>query len=365
MPNAALDELLAPASVEPARGAQLVSVIVPCRNERAYIAACLESLAAQTWPKSKLEVLVVDGLSDDGTRDIVAAHTARFPWLRLLDNPQRVTPSALNIGIRESSGQIVCRVDVHCKYPNDYIATLVRTLDTSGADNAGGMCRTRPADGRPMSRGIAAALSHPLAVGNAHFRIGATAPRWVDTVPFGCYRRSVFERIGLFDEELVRNQDDEFNHRLLKHGGRILLVPSIVIDYYARNSIPKLARMMFQYGYFKPLCAKKLGRVSTARQLVPPAFVAVLGVSLLLAPWSMVMRAVLALIVSLYAALVFAAAARQLPPHGGAVAARFAIAIPVIHLSYGSGFLRGLWDHVIRARARRGTDPAAQLQPSR
>ncbi len=343
----------------------LVSVVIPCRNEREYIASCLQSLVNQTWPKQKLEALVVDGMSDDGTRSTIAEYEAEHRWIRLVDNPRRITPAALNIGIRQSLGQIVCRVDVHCRYPSDYIATLVHKLEASGADNAGGVCRTLPVDDRPMPRAIAVALAHPLAVGNAHFRIGAGSPRWVDTVPFGCYRRGVFDRIGLFDEQLVRNQDDEFNHRLLKHGGRILLVPSVVIDYYARDSIAKLARMMFQYGYYKPLATRKLGRITTLRPLVPPLFVATLASALVLAPWSSVLRTLFLLIIGAHSALVLTAAARDLPKHGISVGSRLCVVIPIIHLSYGAGFLRGVWDHVIRPRGRNARSESAELQPTR
>ncbi len=365
MPNAVTYQAEPNADAMALATRQLVSVVVPCRNEGEYIEPCLDSIVAQTWPKQSLEVLIVDGMSDDGTRATVAQFAARYPWIRLIDNPRRTTPAALNVGIRSAAGEIVCRMDAHCRYPNDYLAVLIANLDAHAADNTGGVCRTLPASDRPMPRAIALALAHQLAVGNAHFRVGAAAPRLVDTVPFGCYRRSVFDRIGLFDEELVRNQDDEFNHRLLKHGGRILLVPSVVIEYYGRSSIAKLARMMFQYGFFKPLAARKLGRVATVRQLVPPLFVACLVASLLLAPWWTVARFALLAIVASYSAVVLLAAARELPKEGIAVAALLSIVIPVIHFSYGGGFLQGLWSHVIRGRSRRQQSAPAEVQLTR
>ena len=174
----------------------------------------------------------------------------------------------------------------------------------------GGVCRTLPAADTAVAKAIAVGMSHPLGVGNSHFRIGSSEDRWVDTVPFGCYRREVFDRIGLFDEELVRNQDDELNLRLIKHGGRILLSPRIVCKYFARDSLAKLWRMYYQYGYFKPLVVRKVGGVMTLRQLAPPLFVlclaatalaGLLGLAMLRFPWNVT------------APLAFAAACRQLP----------------------------------------------------
>ncbi|MGH7528934.1 MAG: glycosyltransferase family 2 protein, partial [Gemmatimonadales bacterium] len=254
-----------------------VSVILPCRNEARYIAACLDSILAAAYPLTQLEVLVVDGLSDDGTRDIVARYAAAYAQIRLLDNPGRIVPTALNIGIGAASGAVIARMDAHVVYPPDYLPRLVRALTESGVDNVGGCIVTLPADRTAAAQAIAIALSHPFGVGRSPFRVGARSARLVDTVPFGCYRRDVFARVGLFDEELVRNQDDEFNHRLVSRGGRVLLVPDVVSYYYARGSFAQVARMFYQYGAFKPLAARKVGRFMTLRQLVPAAFVSALG----------------------------------------------------------------------------------------
>jgi hypothetical protein len=278
--------------------------------------------------------------------------------VRVLDNPRRIVPTALNIGIRAATGEVIARMDAHVVYPPEYLTGLVEALRQTGADNAGGRLETLPADRTPLARAIAVALAHPFGVGNSHFRIGTPGRRWVDTVPFGCYPREVFQRIGLFDEELVRNQDDEFNLRLIRRGGRVLLVPDVVSRYYARGSRRQLARMYFQYGYFKPLVARKVGRVMTVRQLVPAAFAVVLlgGAGAALAwpplafPW--------VLVIALYAALMAVAAARAVRPHGLRSAAALLGVFPILHLSYGVGFLRGLWDMLIRGRAR-WRDPAA------
>jgi hypothetical protein len=235
-------------------------------------------------------------------------------------------------------------------YPATYLTQLVAALDASGADNVGGRVLTLPATPTAVARAIAIALSHPFGVGNSYFRIGAATPRWVDTVPFGCYRREVFDTIGLFDEELARNQDDEFNHRLIRRGGRVLLLPDVVSHYYARGSLRHVARMFYQYGYFKPLVARKVGRVMTGRQLVPPAFVAGLAVAALLAAWWRPAAIALGLMGGLYALAVAAVAAaqalgRRAPPR---VAVALVATFPAVHFGYGLGFLRGAWNLLLR-----------------
>jgi glycosyltransferase involved in cell wall biosynthesis len=319
-----------------------VSIIVPCRKERRYVADCLESIRQNDFAADSLEVLVVDGASDDGTREIIESYARQWPSVRCLDNPAGTAPAALNIGIRVARGDIIMRMDAHCHYPRNYVSMLVQWLDKSGADNVGGVCRTLPGSESRTARAIAIALSHPLGVGNSRFRIGTKSERWVDTVPFGCYRRDVFERIGLFDEDLVRNQDDEFNQRLLKNGGRILLVPDVVVDYYARDSISKVARMYYQYGYFKPLVAKKLGRIGTVRQVVPAAFVVALLGSLMLGIWLGPARLVFAGILGVYVGALLMAGAAGIPRNGFRVSVLLPLVFAVLHLSYGWGSIRGM-----------------------
>lgn len=338
--------------------ALFASVVIPCRNERRYIKACLDSILTSGNQSRLLEVLVIDGHSDDGTREIVADYSLREPRVQLVDNPKRITPVALNVGARMARGDTIIIMGAHCRYPADYVAGLVSWLERTNADVVGGICRTIPATDQPIHRAIAAAMSHPFGVGNSHFRVGVSSPRWVDTVPFGCYRREVFHRIGYFDEDLVRNQDDEFNYRLLTRGGRLLLVPEIVSEYIARDSFGKLARMFYQYGVFKPTAARKVGRILSVRQLVPPAFVAALGGSLVLAPLSEWMAALCALIVASYSAIVLATAAIAAPRLGLRGAGCLAVAFPILHMSYGFGFLRGTVNELLAGRLTR-QDPAA------
>lgn len=326
-----------------------VSIAIPCRNEARYIGNCLASILASDYPLDRLEILVVDGRSDDGTREILHTYAAEHSCITVLDNHQLSTPAALNLAIRSASGSVVIRMDAHVLYPTDYVRRLVEALEETGADNVGGVLETVPADESPTARAIALGLSHRFGVGNSHFRTGTHQRREVDTVPFGCYRRETFDRIGLFDEELVRNQDDELNFRLIARGGRVLLLPDVTCRYFARRSFGQVARMYYQYGYFKPLVARKVGRVMTVRQLVPAMLIGALLGSGGLGLWVPEAAAAFAFIVALYAGgvLVCAAAATRSDLRCGlALAAVF----PTLHFSYGFGFIRGIYDHLVARR---------------
>jgi glycosyltransferase involved in cell wall biosynthesis len=337
-------------------------MVIPCLNEERHIGPCVESLLGTDYPLDRLEILVVDGRSDDGTRAIVQRIADReVDRVRLIDNPDRITPAALNRGIAQSLGDMVMITGAHCEYPADYVRTLVEWQMRSGADVVGGRCESMPGDSSAMAEAIAAALGHPFGVGNSWFRIGASEPRWVDTVPFGCYRRDVFERFGLFDEELVRNQDDEFNLRILRGGGRLLLVPQVCSRYYTRTSLRHVARMFYQYGLYKPLVARKLGRVMTARQLAPGALVASLLGTLALSPFTGWGRfAFLGLIAVYFIADVIASLG--LRRRGVRATGQLLLVFPTVHFSYGAGFLVGMLKLL---RPRSGTATARTLPLSR
>jgi glycosyltransferase involved in cell wall biosynthesis len=337
-----------------------VSIVIPCRNEREHVIPCLDSILAGDFPLDNLEVLVVDGMSDDGTRAVIEQYTECHPVIRLVSNPKRTTPSALNIGISQARGTIIMRMDAHAQYPPNYVTDLVAWLERSGADNVGGACVTLAGDSTSMARAIAAALTHPFGIGNSHFRLGTVRPREVDTVPFGCFRREVFQRVGLFDEDLVRNQDDEFNFRLVRAGGRVLLVPGVVSFYYARRSVRQLARMFFQYGYFKPLVVRKVRRVMTARQLAPALLVSTLLVTAFLGFWPGAARRVFCLTLGGYLAADLVAAAPIARRAGPRVGLALSAIFPVLHFAYGLGYLLGVFEFLIR-----GNRPSPRAQLSR
>lgn len=255
----------------------LVTIVVPCFNEEKFIGNLLENILRQDYPRDRMEIFVIDGMSTDRTREIVTGYAAAFPMIRLLDNEKRYVPFALNLGIKNAKGDIFLRMDAHAGYPPDYVSSLIGSLEEFHADNAGGVWITRPAGTSVKAKAIAADASSPFGVGNALYRIGVREARKADTVPFGCYPMQVFDRIGMFDEELLRNQDDEFNARLIRNGGSIWLIPSVKIDYFPRNSVGATMKMFYQYGLFKPLVNRKIGMPATLRQLAPPLLVLLLA----------------------------------------------------------------------------------------
>ena len=327
-----------------------VSVIVPCRQEAEYIERCIRSILANDYPANRIEVLVVEGASDDGTRAILERLAADQSSIRVIDNPAGTTPAALNRGLAEARGEWIVRMDVHTEYPTDYIRRLIGLSQREGAENVGGVWQTLPGGKGAVARAIAHALGHPLGVGNAHFRIGVTKLTEVDTVPFGCYPRRVFDRLGGFDEELVRNQDDEFNHRLRLNGGRILLTPEVCSRYYARRTLLGLARMYYQYGLFKPLVWRKLATVPTWRPLLPAIWV----LGLLLWPalaWSWPLFAWGGLLwVGAYAGVLVAAILTAWRVLGPRSSLALGVVLPVLHGSYGLGIWMGLVRFVLLRR---------------
>lgn len=338
-----------------------VSVLIPCRNEERYIASCLDSILGGDYPRDRLEVLVIDGRSDDRTPWILQQYSRRYPHVRVLDNPRRITPAALNIGLRAARGELIARVDAHAVYPADYLSRLVSALEETGADSVGGVIETRPGIDTAIGRAIAAAMSHPLGVGNSHFRVGSTIRRTVDHVPFFCCRKTVFDRVGGFDEELVRNQDGEFSTRLIRQGGRIVLIPEVVAQYFARDSMSKLARMFYQYGYFKVLTTRKVGRVMTVRQVVPAAFILTLLMLSLTSLWVPPAGMALFGILAAYAAIVFAFGLRSAHSIGTESAVVLCACFPVMHFSYGFGSLRRAVELLVGRGATRASPELVPL----
>ena len=330
------------------------SIVIPCRNEEKFIGKCIDSIAANDFPKDELEVIVVDGMSEDKTREIVRHYSMQYPFIKLIENRKKIVPSGLNIGIQEASGALIMRMDAHNIYAENYISKCVEYLNNYPADNVGGIWITLPGSDSAVAKAIALAVAHPFAAGNAYYRIGSKEPRYVDTVPFGCYRREVFDRIGLFDEELIRNQDDELNLRLIKNGGRILLGPDIVSYYHARDSLKKLWKMYFQYGYFKPLVAKKIGKILTLRQLVPVSFVTSLILSFLMAffmkPFMYIFIALSLAYLSVNIACSFQIAYKNSFRHF-----MLPLIFATIHFAYGFGYLKGIADFVLFRNLRKKT----------
>jgi succinoglycan biosynthesis protein ExoA len=317
----------------------LVTLIMPVRNEAGYIERSLNSVLQQDYPADRIEVLVIDGMSDDGTRTVVQqlSNRAHMPVI-LLDNPGKIVPTGFNIGLRHAKGDIIIRVDGHCEIAPDYVRRCVEVLEETGADNAGGVQRAVGTGW--IGRATALATSSPFGVGSARFHY-SDQPGWVDTVFLGAYRREVFDRIGGFDEDLVRNQDDEFNFRLTQAGGKIWLDPSIRSVYYSRASFRKLWRQYFQYGQYKVLVIRKRGAVASWRHLVPALFVLSLTATILLAFIARRPRWLLP-VAGPYAAVNLAATAWT-ARHNAITAPLLPLTFAILHVAYGLGFLYGLW----------------------
>ncbi|MCA9952387.1 MAG: glycosyltransferase family 2 protein [Anaerolineales bacterium] len=317
-----------------------VSVIMPVRNEGAFIAHSLGSVLAQDYSIECMEVLVVDGMSDDGTRDVVqrlAGQTAVS--VKLIDNPAGIVSPGLNKGIKQAAGEIIMRVDGHCEIAPNYVARCVETLRQTGADCVGGAMVT--VGETAVAQAISSAQSSPFGVGDVTFRTGCKEGAFVDTLAFGAYRREVFERLGGFDEELVRNQDDEFNFRLTQAGGKIWLDPAIRSVYYSRASLPKLWRQYYQYGLYKVRVMQKRRAVAAWRHLVPGLFVLSIVGSLLLSlvtqqkKWFTLVTT--PYIMANLAATTYTARGKW------RIAPILPLAFAVLHSAYGLGFLHGLW----------------------
>jgi len=261
----------------------LISIIVPTLNEEKYIAQCLDSILEANYTKESMEVFVVDGMSQDMTREIVQAYHEKYSSIRLLENQDSYTPVGMNLGINASKGEYIFILSAHAQYDSDYFMKLVENIEKLDADCVGGVLITDVKNKNKKSNAIKEVLMHKLGVGNASFRIGSNQIKEVDTVAFGCYKRTSFEKYGLFNEKLIRNQDIEFNKRIINGGGKIYLIPEITCTYFARENFMDLAKNNYANGFWNILTAyytKTLNSLSL-RHFVPLLFVLSLIIPLL------------------------------------------------------------------------------------
>jgi len=317
-----------------------VSVVMPVRNEATFIARSLDAVLAQDYPSDRMEVIVADGMSTDRTRGIVRRFQAQHPQIKLINNPGRIVPTGLNLAIEQAHGEVIVRVDGHCELAHDYIRRCVEHLLNDDVDGVGGPLTT--IGETPLARVIANAMSSFFGVGGAAFRTKADQTMLTDTVAFPAYRRSILERAGPFDEELVRNQDDEYNYRLRKMGAKILLASDVRCRYYSRSSFSSLWRQYFQYGYWKVRVMQKHPGQMQPRQFVPPLFVAACLATLLLLPVFPEAGDLLGLVVGSYAIANITASMLSLRRNKYTLLPLVPIAFATLHLAYGLGFLTGL-----------------------
>jgi succinoglycan biosynthesis protein ExoA len=332
-----------------------VTVVMPVRNEAAFIERSLGAVLAQDYQSDRLEVFVADGLSTDGTREIVSRFKTAHSNLRLIDNPQKIVASGLNLALSEARGEFIVRVDGHTVIASDYVRNCVKALTSTGADNAGG--RMTPVSNSLFGRAVAAATCSRFGVGSARFHY-SQRQEWVDTVYLGAWRRDLFTGIGKFDETMVRNQDDEFNYRLRAHGGKILLDPTIKSEYHNRATPLALWKQYFQYGFWKVRVMQKHPRQMQFRQFAPPTFVATVVLLALLAAvmkaaWLPMLAVLTVYVLANLLGSILTASRSSLQ-----VLPLLPLTFALIHFAYGLGFLFGLlrfWN--------RWTNPAGKVKP--
>ncbi len=314
------------------------TIIIPARNEEKYIECCLDSIIGLNYPKDNVEVLVLDGMSEDRTRDIVKEFSDRYPFIKLLINEKQTAPFAFNKGIKNSKNSVIIILGAHSEMHSEYLNECEKAFEKDSAIGCVGGLIENIYENK-LSQAIGSAMSSSFGVGNANFRTGGKEG-YVDTVAFGAYKREVFKKSGLFDEDLTRNQDDEFNFRIIQSGFKIWLSKAIKAKYHVRASFKKLWRQYYQYGYWKVYVNKKHKTITTWRQLVPAAFVSGLFIGLffsLLFPvlwWLYLFVLILYIFGALYSAGKFVGK--------GASMSLVLFSFLILHCSYGLGYLEGI-----------------------
>lgn len=316
-----------------------VTVIMPIRNEAAFIERSLGAMLAQDYP-GEIEIICVDGMSDDGTRDIISCMAANDGRIRLLDNPKRITPTALNIGIHEARYEFIARMDGHAVAPLNYLRRCVEVLHHTGTDCVGG--RLEYVTETFVAGAIAAAMDSMFGVGTAQWRGAKTAGK-TDTVPFGLWHRERMLALGGFDETLIRNQDYEFNYRLSAVGGRIYYSPDIRVIYHSRQTLRALWRQYFQYGVWKARVIKMHPASFRWRHGVAPFFVAGLAVGAALSLFGGLWRVLYGAALVLYLVLTAFFSVRQAARHGWRYLPVIPLVFVILHTAWGTGFWVGVW----------------------
>ena len=334
----------------------LTTLILPIHNESSYIESGLQAIARQVYPTDCIEILIADGMSTDETRSLIHDFSVLHPQvkIRIMDNPGLVVPIGLNSAMRQAQGEFIIRVDGHTVIAPDYVRQCVAALQRTQADNVGG--RMNAIGVTPFGDAVAVATSTPFGIGGGRFHY-SDREEWVDTVYMGAWPRRVFERIGLFDEELVRDQDDEFNYRLRENGGKILLSPAIKSEYTVRRTPTALWKQYYQYGFWKVRVLQKHPHQMSLRQFVPPAFVLGLLISVLFV-FSPILRPLFPVIPLLYLVSNLFASIYNAFKRGWEYLPLLPFVFAILHVSYGTGFLVGLIKFTRRWGDRAGKVPS-------
>lgn len=338
----------------------MITIILPIRDEGSKIRLVLDSILAQDYIQDQTEVLIADGLSSDETREIIREYQERVPYIYLIDNPGRIVPTGMNLALAQTKGNIIIRVDGHCVIAPDYVSKCVKHLVMDHVDGVGGAMET--IGETPLSETISLAMSSQFGVGNSSFRTTVGKTILVDTIPFPAYTRAIIERVGLYDEELVRNQDDEYNYRIREMGGKLLLADDVRSKYYSRASLWKLWMQYFQYGFYKVRVLQKHPKQMSFRQFVPPLFVLGLLLSFcvtLSVAWGWIF---LALIVGIYLAANFGATVTTAFRKSWRHLPLLPVCFAILHTSYGVGFLCGLFNFWNRWNDKKGKVPTFNIK---
>lgn len=329
------------------RALTTVSVIVPCYNEKRFIGQTLENLITQ-YPADAYEIVVVDGMSEDSTRDVVEDFQNSHPdvAIRLVLNPDRIIPKALNLGIEQATGEVIARMDAHAFPSSGYIRRCVEVLSNGDAEVVGMPCLVQAGANTTTARAIALAVSHPFGIGDARYRLNANKNQQeaVDTVAFACFKKSLWQRLGGYDENLLTNEDYDFNYRARMQGDRVILDRSEHCNYFARESLPKLSAQYRRYGKWKARMLRRHPRSVRARHLVAPIFVTSIMALGALGLWKAEAWLMLAAELVLYFSLssLFAVQAARRANETASVLFVLPAVFLVTHLSWGASFLVGL-----------------------
>jgi glycosyltransferase involved in cell wall biosynthesis len=319
-----------------------ISIIVPCFNEENYIANCLESIVKSNINYEEIEVIFVDGNSNDKTIAIINDYIEQHPFIKVLHNPKKYTPISMNIGIQTSTGEYIFILSAHAEYEKDYFTKLVQYSKKLKADCVGGILITDVKNRNKKSNSIKEVLTHKFGVGNASFRTGTSSVKEVDTVAFGCYSKEAFEKYGLFDEKLIRNQDIELNKRIINGGGKIYLIPEVKATYYARENFTALAKNNYSNGFWNILTAyyTKTLKSLSLRHFIPLLFVLSLILPLFLSLFILELLWIALVSLGSYLSLVIIISFRI--KNGSNSIWYLILSFLTLHLSYGWGSLMGI-----------------------
>ncbi len=321
-----------------------ISIIIPVFNEEKYIEDCIKSVINFKYPKEFLEIIFVDGNSDDDTVKIIKKYVENDGFIKVIFNEKKIVPISMNLGIKEANGDYICRIDAHAKYPEDYIFKLLKWSKKLNADNVGGVCFTDVKSNTYTARAIKFVMSDKFGVGNSLFRIGTNKPIEVDTVPFGFYKREVFNKIGLYDERLVRVQDLELNKRLKKNNGKIFLIPDVECTYFPRENLKSIYKNRFQTGRWVILASYLTNSLKSIsiRHLVPLIFSLSIILSLVLAGFHVFFLFFCFFLLVFYSILLFTRA--LVIKKFFILSINILIAYFVVHFSYGLGSLKAIFE---------------------